>query len=191
MINTTYWLGGQPGVLLTNKNMSMNGPVYIHASIATPGLAANHDTGNGLDHLCIVGHPIVHIIFPSSCSNQYSLWCIIQRMNYTQVQDTTELQHGAVNRIRHGAANTLLFDKNIEDAFYHTLNNLLLSEKTELELNRQKFQFSQDVVEFVGPPNNIFRSDPLWKSTDCYILLPDHKKYHRCKILVWAGQLSC
>ena len=43
---------------------------------------------------------------------------------------------------------TLLFDKNIEDAFYHTLDYLLLCEKNRIILNREKFQFCQDVVQF-------------------------------------------
>ena len=46
--------------------------------------------------------------------------------------------------------NTLLFDKNIEDAFYHTLDYLLLCEKNGIVLNREKFQFCQDVVLFGG-----------------------------------------
>ena len=51
IINITYRLGSSAGVRLTDKNMSMSRPVYMHASIATPELAANHNTGNGLDHL--------------------------------------------------------------------------------------------------------------------------------------------
>ena len=70
----------------------MSGPVYMHASRATPGLAANHHPGNGLDHLRIVERPDAHIIFPSSYSSQYSLWRVIQHVDYTQVQDTTELR---------------------------------------------------------------------------------------------------
>ena len=54
-------------VRLADKNMSMSGPVYTHASIATPGLAVNHHTGNGLDHLHIMERPDAHIMFPSSC----------------------------------------------------------------------------------------------------------------------------
>ena len=47
----------------------MSGPVYMHASIAIPGLVTNHCPGNGLNHLCIVACPDAYIIFPSSCSN--------------------------------------------------------------------------------------------------------------------------
>ena len=82
----------EAGVRLTDKNMSMSGPIYMHTSIATPGLATNHHTGNGLDHLRIVKRPDAHIIFPSSCSSGYSLWRVIQHVNYTQVQDTKELR---------------------------------------------------------------------------------------------------
>ena len=32
----------------------------MHASMATPGLAANHHTGNGQDYLRIVEHPDAH-----------------------------------------------------------------------------------------------------------------------------------
>ena len=48
--------------------------------------------------------------------------------------------------------NSLLFDKNIEEAFYHTLDYLLLCEKKKngIVLNREKFQFSLDVVQFGG-----------------------------------------
>ena len=45
---------------------------------------------------------------------------------------------------------TLLFDKNIEEAFYHTLDYLLLCEKNGIILNREKFQFCQNVVQFEG-----------------------------------------
>ena len=45
---------------------------------------------------------------------------------------------------------TLLFDKNIEDTIYHTLDYLLLCEKNGIVLNREKFQFCQDVVQFGG-----------------------------------------
>ena len=65
----------------------------MHGSIATPRLAANHHPWNGLDHLRIVERPDVHIIFPSSYSSQYSFWRVIQHMNYTQEQYTTELLH--------------------------------------------------------------------------------------------------
>ena len=30
----------------------------MHAGMATPGLASNHHTGNGRDHLRIVEHPM-------------------------------------------------------------------------------------------------------------------------------------
>ena len=59
IINNTYRLGGLAGIQLTNKNMSKSRPVNMHASITTPGLAANHNRGNGLDRLCIVERPDV------------------------------------------------------------------------------------------------------------------------------------
>ena len=45
---------------------------------------------------------------------------------------------------------TLLFDKNIEDTFYHTLYYLLMCEKNGIVLKREKFQFCLDVVQFGG-----------------------------------------
>ena len=57
----------------------------MHASTATPGLTANQHTGNGRDHLCMVECPNAHIIFPSWCSSNNSLSCLIQHVNYTQV----------------------------------------------------------------------------------------------------------
>ena len=86
------WLSGLARQLADRKNMSMSGPVYMHASIATPGLAANHHLGNGLDHLRFMERPEAHIIFSSTCSSQYTLWCVIQHVNYSQVQYTTRLQ---------------------------------------------------------------------------------------------------
>ena len=65
--------------------MPMSGPAYMHASITTPGLTANQHTGNGWDHLRMVERPDAYIIFPSWSSNDYSLSCVIQQMNYTQV----------------------------------------------------------------------------------------------------------
>ena len=65
--------------------MPMSRPAYMDASIATPRLTANQHTGNGRDHLCIVEHPDVLIIFPSWCSSDHSLSHIIQHVNYTQV----------------------------------------------------------------------------------------------------------
>ena len=64
----------------------------MHDSIATPALAANHHPGNEPDHLHVVVRPDAHIFFPSSCSSQYLLWRVTQNVNYTQVQDITELR---------------------------------------------------------------------------------------------------
>ena len=68
---------------LTSANKQM--PAYMGASVATSRLTANQHTVNGRDHLCIVERPDVHIIFPSWCSSEYSLSCVIQHVNYTQV----------------------------------------------------------------------------------------------------------
>ena len=65
---------------LASKNISMSKPVYMHAGIATPELVANHWSENGLDHLRIVEWPPTHIIFPSSCSSQYSPWRVIRQV---------------------------------------------------------------------------------------------------------------
>ena len=68
-----------------NKQMPTSGSAYMDASVATPRLTANQHTGNGQDHLRMVEHPDVHIIFPSWCSREYSLSCVIQHVDYTQV----------------------------------------------------------------------------------------------------------
>ena len=52
--------------------MPMSCPAYMHASIATPGFAANHHTGNGRGHLHIVERLDVDIIFPSWCSSLFT-----------------------------------------------------------------------------------------------------------------------
>ena len=44
----------------------------------------------------------------------------------------------------------LLYDQDIETAFYQTLNNLSLCEKNGIVLNKDNFQFCQDVVQFGG-----------------------------------------
>ena len=59
----------------------------MHANIATPGLAANHLTGNGRNRRRIVERSDMHIIFPSWYSSEYSLSHVIQHVNYTQVQN--------------------------------------------------------------------------------------------------------
>ena len=46
--------------------------------------------------------------------------------------------------------NTLLYDSNIEGAFYHTFDFLLQYAKNRIVLYTDKFQFSQDVVQFGG-----------------------------------------
>ena len=66
----------------------MSGPAYMHASIATPWFAANHQSGNGWDHLRIVEHPDEHIIFPSWCSSLYTF----MRNSTRELQSSTELR---------------------------------------------------------------------------------------------------
>ena len=45
---------------------------------------------------------------------------------------------------------TLLYNSNIEGAFYHAFNFLLHCAKNRIVLNREKFQFCQDTVQFGG-----------------------------------------
>ena len=45
---------------------------------------------------------------------------------------------------------TLLYDSSIEEAFYHTFDFLLHCAKNGIALNREKFQFCQDIVQFGG-----------------------------------------
>ena len=54
----------------------------------------------------------------------------------------------------------LLLDKNIEDTFYDTLDYLLLCKKNGIVLNR-KIPVLPRRSPIRGPPNNIFRNDPL------------------------------
>ena len=44
----------------------------------------------------------------------------------------------------------LVYDSNIEEAFYHTFDLLLQCAKNAIVLNTDKFQFYQDVVKFGG-----------------------------------------
>ena len=62
---------------------------------------------------------------------------------------------------------TLLYDKTIKDAFYHTLDYLSLCETNGIVINKDKFQFCQDVVQFGGlqitptgvtPSNNLLNA---------------------------------
>ena len=55
---------------------------------------------------------------------------------------------------------TLLYDKTIKDAFYHTLDYLSLCETNGIVINKDKFQFCQD-SPIRRPPNNTNRSDPF------------------------------
>ena len=74
--------------------MPKSGPAYMHASIAIPGLTANQHTWDERDGLRMVERPDAHIISPSRCSSEYSLSCVIQHVNYTQVQNfDTYKQH--------------------------------------------------------------------------------------------------
>ena len=45
---------------------------------------------------------------------------------------------------------TLLYDSSIKGVFYHTFDFLLQCAKNGIELNTDKFQFCQDVVQFRG-----------------------------------------
>ena len=68
---------------------------------------------------------------------------------------------------------SLLFDKNIEEAFYDTVDYLLLYEKNGIVLNRDKFQFCVDVVQFGG-----LQSVPFRKFAKCNLQFPGPQKYH-------------
>ena len=92
IINNTYQWGGPAGISYQTK-MPMSGPV----SIATPGLAANHHTGNGQDHLHIVEYPKGHLIFSSWCSRHYLLSHVIQHVKYrTLIISRTHIVGGLV-----------------------------------------------------------------------------------------------
>ena len=69
----------------------------------------------------------------------------------------------------------LLFDKNIEEAFYHTLDYVLLCEKNGIILNRENFN-SACTYSNLEAPNNIVRSDPLQKFTKCNLQFPGPQK---------------
>ena len=58
---------------------------------------------------------------------------------------------------------TLLYDSNIEGAFFHT-DFLLHCAKNKIMLNREKFQFCQDTVQFGGlqiTPSGITPSESM------------------------------
>ena len=62
---------------------------------------------------------------------------------------------------------TLLYDSNIEGAFFHTFNFLLHCAKNGIVLNREKFQFCQDTVQFGGlqiMPSGIIFTNPSARS---------------------------
>ena len=59
---------------------------------------------------------------------------------------------------------TLLYDSNIEGAFFHTFDFLLHCAKNGIVLNREKFQFCPDTVQFVGlqiTPSGITLSESM------------------------------
>lgn len=45
---------------------------------------------------------------------------------------------------------TLLYDQEIESAFYHTWNYLKLCSEKSLKFNKEKFQCCKDTAEFAG-----------------------------------------
>ena len=45
---------------------------------------------------------------------------------------------------------TLLFDYNIEDSFYHTWDFLTLCAQNGIVINEKKFKFCRDTIEFAG-----------------------------------------
>ena len=59
---------------------------------------------------------------------------------------------------------TLLFDTSIEKSFYHTWDYLDLCAKNGITLNKEKFKFCEDTVEFAGlklTPSGILPSDAI------------------------------
>ena len=61
--------------------------------------------------------------------------------------------------------NTLLYDKNIEDAFFHTWDYLHLCATAGIVINDKKFKFFRDTVEFAGlklTPNGVAPSDHVF-----------------------------
>ena len=77
-------------------------PAYMHASIATPGLAANHHTGNGRDYLRIVKRPDAHIIFPSTFTSTRN------STRELHSSTSTELQQRLYN-FRHSYPRVIIF----------------------------------------------------------------------------------
>ena len=85
---------------------------------------------------------------------------------------------------------SLLFNRNIEEAFYHTLDYLLQCEKNRIIFNREKFKFCQDIVQFRGLQITLSGLTPCKNFSKCYLQLPSPPKYHQCKVLVQASQPS-
>ena len=59
---------------------------------------------------------------------------------------------------------TMLYDPSIEESFYHTFDFLLHCAKNGIVLNRDKFQFCQDTVQFGGlqiTPSGVTPSKPM------------------------------
>ena len=59
---------------------------------------------------------------------------------------------------------TLLYDPSIEESFYHSFDFLVHCAKNGIVLNRDKFQFCQDMVQFGGlqiTPSEVTPSKPM------------------------------
>ena len=85
---------------------------------------------------------------------------------------------------------TLLYDKTIKDAFYYTLDYLSLCETNGIVINKDKFQFCQDVVQFGGlqiTPTGVTHSHNLLNAISSFA---SPKNHYRCKVLVRACQPS-
>ena len=50
----------------------------------------------------------------------------------------------------YGTDDTLLYDTNIENAFYHMWDYLFLCAQTGTVINEKKFKFCRDTIEFTG-----------------------------------------
>ena len=71
--------------------------------------------------------------------------------------------------------NTLLYNSNIEGAFFHTFDFLLHCAKNGIVLNREIFQFCQDTVQFGGLQITALCCNPFRINARSDIKLPNSK----------------
>ena len=92
---------------------------------------------------------------------------------------------------------TLLYDSNVEGAFVHTFDFLLHCTKNGIVLNREKFQFSQDMVQFGVlqiMPSGIIPSESMLKVILSFLIpkiLTDARSWFRLvNQVAWAYSLG-